>query len=62
MRIAGIRQYVAESWSELKKVAWPTRQTVINLTIIVLIVGSIVGAYIAVLDVVLAGALDQVLR
>ncbi len=62
MRVAGIRQYLAESWSELKKVAWPTRQTVINLTIIVLIVGSIVGAYIAILDVLLAGALDQVLR
>ncbi len=62
MRVQGIRQYLVESWSELKKVAWPTRQTVINLTIIVIIVGSIVGAYIAILDLVLAGALDQVLR
>ncbi len=62
MRVQGIRQYLLESWSELKKVAWPTRQTVINLTIIVLIVGTLVGAYIAILDVVLAGALDQVLR
>ena len=62
MRVQGIRQYLVESWSELKKVAWPTRQTVINLTIIVLIVGSLVGAYIAILDVFLAGALDQVLR
>ena len=62
MRVQGIRQYLVESWSELKKVAWPTRQTVINLTIIVLIVGSLVGAYIAILDLLLAGALDQVLR
>ena len=62
MRVQGIRQYLVESWSELKKVAWPTRQTVINLTIIVIVVGSIVGAYIAILDVLLAGALDQVLR
>ena len=62
MRVQGIRQYLVESWSELKKVAWPTRQTVINLTIIVIIVGSIVGAYIAILDLLLAGALDQVLR
>ena len=34
----GIRQYLTEAWSELKKVAWPTRQTVINLTLIVLAV------------------------
>ena len=61
MRVQGIRQYVFESWSELKKVAWPTRQMVINLTIIVLIVGSLVGAYIAIIDLLLAGALRQVL-
>ena len=56
-----MRQYLAESWGELKKVAWPTRQTVINLTIIVLIVAAIVGAYIALIDVGLRNAVDQIL-
>ncbi len=62
MRLQGVRQYLAESWSELKKVAWPTRQMVINLTLIVLVVATVVGAYIGGLDLALTGALDLVLR
>ena len=62
MRLQGIRQYLGESWSELRKVAWPTRQMVINLTLIVLAVSTVIGAYIALIDVALAGALDQVLQ
>ena len=56
-----MRQYLAESWSELKKVAWPTRETVLRLTVIVLIVGTLVGAYIALLDIGLKNAVDQIL-
>jgi preprotein translocase SecE subunit len=59
--ISGLRTYVSEAWSELKKVAWPTRQTVINLTLIVIAVSIAVGAYIAVLDIALKSAVDQVL-
>lgn len=59
--VSSLRQYFEESWSELKKVAWPTRQTVINLTLIVIGVSVAIGAYIAVLDTVLNGALDLVL-
>jgi preprotein translocase SecE subunit len=57
----GIRQYLAEAWSELKKVAWPSRETVTNLTLIVIAVSIAVGAYIAVLDLALGAAVDQVL-
>jgi preprotein translocase subunit SecE len=56
-----IRNYLAEAWSELRKVAWPTRQTVVNLTLIVIAVSIGVGAYIAVLDLGLTELLDQVL-
>jgi preprotein translocase SecE subunit len=59
--ISGLRNYMSDAWSELKKVAWPTRQTVINLTLIVIAVSIAVGAYIAVLDLVLKTAVDQVL-
>ena len=59
--IRGLRTYMSEAWSELKKVAWPTRQTVLNLTLIVIAVSIAVGAYIAVLDIVLKSAVDQVL-
>jgi preprotein translocase subunit SecE len=56
-----IQMYLVEAWSELRKVAWPTRQTVINLTLIVIAVSVAVGAYIAVLDLGLTRLLDQVL-
>ena len=57
-----MRQYLTEAWSELKKVAWPTRQTVTNLTLIVLAVSIAVGAYIAVLDTGLHALVEQVLK
>jgi preprotein translocase subunit SecE len=47
-----IRRYFQESWSELKKVAWPTRDQVRNLTVLVFVVSAAIGAFIAVLDFV----------
>jgi preprotein translocase SecE subunit len=57
-----IRQYLLEAWSELGKVAWPTRETVVNLTLIVIAVSVAVGVYISVLDTLLHAALGQVLK
>ncbi len=57
----GIRIYLTEAWSELKKVSWPTRQTVTNLTLIVIAVSVAVGIYIAVLDTALHALVEQVL-
>ena len=59
--ITGLRRYLTESWSELKKVAWPTRETVVRLTLLVIAVSVVVGAYIGVLDVVFNTMIEQVL-
>ena len=56
-----MRRYLDESWSELKKVAWPTRQTVIRLTLLVIAVSVAVGIYIYVLDRIFNTLLDVVL-
>jgi preprotein translocase subunit SecE len=45
-----IRRYLEESWSELKKVSWPTRTQVRNLTVLVFAISAAVGAFIAVWD------------
>jgi preprotein translocase SecE subunit len=58
----GLRQYLEESWAELRKVSWPDRQTVTNLTLIVIAVSVAVGAYIAGLDSVLHWGLSQVFK
>ena len=51
------RQFINESWSELKKVSWPTREQVRNLTVLVFAVSFVVGVYITVLDFVFQGAI-----
>ncbi len=58
--IQGLRTYIEESWSELRKVSWPDRETVINLSLIVIGVSIAVGAYIAVLDQIMHFALSRV--
>ena len=48
------RRFLNEAWSELKKVSWPTRLQVRNLTVLVFAVSFVVGIYITVLDFVFA--------
>ena len=51
------RQFINESWSELKKVSWPTREQVRNLTVLVFAISLVVGIYIAVLDAFFQGVI-----
>ncbi len=45
-----LRRFLSEAWSELKKVSWPTREQVRNLTVLVFVVSFVVGLYITALD------------
>jgi preprotein translocase SecE subunit len=53
-----LRRFIDESWSELKKVSWPNRLQVRNLTILVFVISFVVGLYITVADT----AYDAVVR
>jgi preprotein translocase SecE subunit len=55
-----IRRFFEEAWSELKKVAWPTRTQVRNLTILVFVISGVVGLYITALDWVFSEAVRLV--
>ena len=44
--------YLKESKSEFAKVIWPTRAETVRLTLVVIIVSIIIGAYIASLDAI----------
>jgi len=46
------RRYFDEVWSELKKVSWPTREQVRNLTVLVFAISFVIGIYIAFWDAV----------
>ena len=54
-----LRRYFDEVWSELKKVSWPTREQVRNLTVLVFAISLVVGIYITVLDGAFQIAIDQ---
>jgi preprotein translocase subunit SecE len=47
-----LRQFIKEAWSELKKVSWPNRVQVRNLTVLVFVISFITGLYITIADTV----------
>ena len=50
-----LRRYFDEVASELRKVSWPTREQVRNLTVLVFAISFAIGLYITVLDVIFRG-------
>jgi preprotein translocase subunit SecE len=46
----GARRFVRESWAELRKVQWPTRQQVAQGTLVVGVVTAVFAAYISAVD------------
>ncbi len=55
-----IRRYFDEVISELRKVSWPTREQVRNLTVLVFAISLVVGIYITILDGVFRVAIDVI--
>ncbi|MFA6494963.1 MAG: preprotein translocase subunit SecE [Candidatus Paceibacterota bacterium] len=49
-----IQRYFVESWSELKKVNWPTREQTIRLTTVVVGLSLAVAVFLGVLDILFA--------
>ena len=45
-----LRRYFTEVASELRKVSWPTREQVRNLTVLVFAISFVIGLYITGLD------------
>jgi len=50
--VSRLRRFIDEAWSELKKVSWPTREQVRNLTVLVFAISLVVGIYITILDTI----------
>ena len=54
--------FIGDIRDELKKVTWPSRQTTIRLTLVVIVISLIIGAYIGIIDVILAKVLELVTK
>jgi preprotein translocase subunit SecE len=48
------RQFTADTWGELKRTSWPSKQEVYGTTLVVVVAVLIVGAYLWLVDLVLA--------
>jgi len=46
------RDFVVEVWAELKKSSWPTRQELVDSTIVVIVTVLILGVFVALADTV----------
>ena len=46
----GIVAFAQECWSELQKVTWPSRETIVRLTLIVVVISALIAAYIFAFD------------
>jgi preprotein translocase subunit SecE len=57
----GIPNWIAEIWSELRKVTWPTRDETAYLTMVVIVVAVIVGVALGVVDVLFNELINRVL-
>jgi len=46
------RDFVVEVWAELKKSSWPTRQELVDSTIVVIVTVLVLGVFVALADTV----------
>lgn len=54
--------FLKETQDELKKVVWPTKQEVIRLTTVVILVSLIVGVFLGGLDFVFTKIMEVVVK
>jgi preprotein translocase subunit SecE len=53
---SAIARYLRETWSEVKKVSWPTRREALNLTLIVIAVTSFLSLVLSLMDYIFSSA------
>lgn len=58
----GIGRWVRETRSELRKVAWPTREEALRLTYVVIGISLVMGLLLGVLDLVLNSLYSLLVR
>jgi preprotein translocase subunit SecE len=58
---SGAKNFVAESWGELKKVEWPNQKQLIQGVVVVLVACVVVGVYLYLADQVFRRLVENVL-
>ena len=56
------QEFVREVIAEFRKVTWPSRQELINSTVVVIAVTMVVALFLGSVDIVLAKIVEAILR
>ncbi len=59
---AKIKTFILEVKTELTKVSWSTRQELMGSTVVVIVITSIMAAFIGIIDLVLSKGLSLVFK
>ncbi|NCF75246.1 MAG: preprotein translocase subunit SecE [Xanthomonadaceae bacterium] len=63
MKVANnkLTQYIYDSYAEIKKVTWPTRQETIRLTIAVILISLFIAAFLGALDSMFSFGVEKII-
>jgi preprotein translocase subunit SecE len=59
--IGRVKEFVQEVLDEFRKVTWPTRQELVNATVVVIVVTVVVAFFLGGVDIVLARIVEWIL-
>jgi preprotein translocase subunit SecE len=59
--VARVKEFVQDVLAEFRKVSWPTRQELINSTVVVIVVTVVLSLFLGGVDIVLARAVEWIL-
>jgi preprotein translocase subunit SecE len=59
--IGRVREFVQEVLAEFRKVTWPSRQELVNSTVVVIVVTVVLAFFLGGVDIMLARAVEWIL-
>ena len=60
--VTRLREFVQEVLAEFRKVTWPSREELINSTVVVITVTVVIAFFLGGVDIVLARIVERILR
>jgi preprotein translocase subunit SecE len=57
-----VQEFVREVLAEFRKVTWPSRQELVNSTVVVITVTVVVAVFLGAVDIMLARIVEAILR
>lgn len=61
-RFRRMKQFVIETWAELKKTTWPGKQEVYGTTVVVVVTVLICAVYLWVVDLILNKGMNEIFK